>query len=226
MTESAWGDETGIARLVVDWAAKRVVRHSDPKTSARDPEQLRAAAGATITAGGIGAAAALDVFDRVLTPATRAQDDPMNLAYIPAAPTQAAIAFDLATSAANIFAGMWEVGAGAIFAENEALAWIRDLLSWPSTAGGTFVSGGTAGNLSALHAARSAAWAARGARPTGGWAIACSQSAHSSIRSAARVLDVEVVEVPPDESGRLTGEQLGPVLDDVPGIFAVVATAG
>jgi glutamate/tyrosine decarboxylase-like PLP-dependent enzyme len=226
MTESAWGDEAGITALVMDWAAKRVVRHSDPKTSAREPEQLRAGAGATITPGGIGAEAALDVFDRVLAPATRAQDDPMNLAYIPAAPTQAAIAFDLATSAANIFAGMWEVGAGAIFAENEALAWIRDLLNWPSTAGGTFVSGGTAGNLSALHAARSAAWTKRGARPGGGWAIACTPSAHSSIRSAARVLDVAVVEVPEDESGRLTGGRLGTVLADVPGVFAVVATAG
>jgi len=226
MIDSAWGDETGIVRLVLDWASERVVRHSNPKTSASGREQLKAAAGDTITAEGIGATAALDVFDRVLVPATRAQDDPMNLAYIPAAPTRAAISFDLATSAANVFAGIWEAGAGAIFAENEALAWIRDLLNWPSTAGGTFVSGGTSGNLSALHAARSTALARRGARPAGGWAIACARSAHSSIRSAARVLDVDVVEVSEDSSGRLTGERLRPVLAGVPGIFAVVATAG
>jgi len=226
MTDTAWGDETGMARLVVEWAAKRVVLNSDPNTSARGAEQLRAEAGETITAKGLGAAAALDVFDRVFAPATRAQDDPMNLAYIPSAPTQAAIAFDLATSAANIFAGIWEVGAGAIFAENEALAWIRDLLTWPSTSGGTFVSGGTSGNLSALHAARWTAQAKRDTRPSGGWAIACTPSAHSSIRAAARVLDVEVVEVPEDESGRLTGSRLDPVLAEVPGVFAVVATAG
>jgi glutamate/tyrosine decarboxylase-like PLP-dependent enzyme len=226
VAESAWGDEAGIARLVLAWAAERVVRPTDPKTSAVGPDELAAEAGATITPDGLGAVAALDVFDRVLAPAVRAQDDPMNLAYIPAAPTRAAIAFDLATSAANVFAGVWEAGAGAIFAENEAIAWIRELLGWPSTAGGTFVSGGTSGNLSALHAARTAALARHGARPAGGWVLACTAGAHSSIRSAARVLDVDLVEVPEDEAGRLTGERLRPVLAEVPGIFAVVATAG
>ncbi len=226
MTDAPWGDETEIVRMVVDWASARVVRPTDPTSTALGPERLRAAAGATVTPSGIGARAALDVFDRVLVPATRAQDDPMNLAYIPSAPTRAAVAFDLATSAANVFAGVWEAGAGAIFAENEALAWIRELLGWPDTAGGTFVSGGTAGNLAALHAARSAARDRRGARPDVGWAIACSRSAHSSIRSAASVLDVDVHEVAPDELGRLTGEALRPVLAANPGVFAVVATAG
>ncbi len=221
-----WGDEAGTARLVLEWAADRVVRPSDPKTSARTSQELRAAAGATITAQGIGAAAALAVFDQVLAPATRAQDDPMNLAYIPAAPTRAAVAFDLATSAANVFAGVWEAGAGAIFAENEALSWIRDLLGWPTTAGGTFVSGGTAGNLSALHTARESARRRRGKRPREGWALACAHGAHSSIRSAARLLDVDVIDVAEDAAGRLTGDELHPVLAANPNVFAVVATAG
>jgi glutamate/tyrosine decarboxylase-like PLP-dependent enzyme len=223
---SPWGDETATARMVLDWVSHRVVQPSDPKTSAVAPDLLRAAAGRTITTDGIGAAAALDVFDRVLVPATRAQGDAMNLAYIPSAPTRAAVAFDLATSAANVFAGMWETGAGAIFAENEALAWIRELLGWPETAGGTFVSGGTSGNLSALHAARSSALARRGTRPEGGWAIACTHGAHSSITSAAAVLDVDVVVVEPDADGRLTGAALRPVLAGDPRVFAVVASAG
>jgi len=226
MPESPFGDETGIARMVGDWAADRVVRPSDPKWSARTPEELHHDAGVTISAGGIGAEAALRVFDTVLVPATRAQDDPMNLAYIPSAPTRAAVAFDLATSAANVFGGIWEAGAGAIFAENEALAWIRDLLGWPSTAGGTFVSGGTSGNLSALHAARSTARDRRGGRPEQGWAIACAASAHSSIRSAGSVLDVDVIPVAQDERGRMTGDLLRPVLQAHPEICAVVASAG
>ena len=96
----------------------------------------------------------------------------MNLAYIPAAPTRAALAFDLVTSAANIFGGAWEAGAGAIFAENEALAWLVELLGWPATAGGCFVSGGTSGNLSALVAARHDRPRRRGGRPgraAGSW---------------------------------------------------------
>jgi len=226
MPESPFGDETGIARLVGDWAAERVVRPTDPKSSARTPEELHRDAGITITRDGIGAEAALRVFDTVLVPATRAQDDPMNLAYIPSAPTRAAVAFDLATSAANVFGGIWEAGAGAIFAENEALGWIRDLLGWPSTAGGTFVSGGTSGNLSALHAARATARTRRGSRPESGWAIACAASAHSSIRSAASVLDVEVIPVQQDERGRLTGAALRAVLEAHPEVCAVVASAG
>ena len=227
MPESPFGDETGIARMVGDWAADRVVRPSDPKWSARTPEELHHDAGVTISADGIGAEAALRVFDTVLVPATRAQDDPMNLAYIPSAPTRAAVAFDLATSAANVFGGIWEAGAGAIFAENEALAWIRDLLGWPSTAGGTFVSGGTSGNLSALHAARSTARDRRGGRPEQGWAIACAASAHSSIRSAGSVLDVDVIPVAQDERGRLTGARACVRCCEAhPEICAVVASAG
>ncbi|GIT46259.1 MAG: hypothetical protein Ct9H300mP12_08440 [Acidimicrobiales bacterium] len=60
----------------------------------------------------------------------------MNLAYVPAAPTEAALVFDLAVSAANIFSGTWEAGAGAVAAENQALAWLASLAGWPATAGG------------------------------------------------------------------------------------------
>jgi glutamate/tyrosine decarboxylase-like PLP-dependent enzyme len=223
---SVWGDETAIVQGTLDWAAGRVVSPTDPKSTARKSSELAADAGRTITAAGIGGAAALKVFDEVLVPATRAQDDPMNLAYIAAAPTRAAIAFDLATSAANIFAGTWEAGAGAIFAENEALAWLVELLGWPESAGGCFMAGGTSGNLSALMTARHAALTRRGGRPDGGWKLACTADAHSSIRSAARVLDVGLAEVPGDERDHLTGPALREVLAAEPDVFAVVASAG
>ncbi|MDO9352655.1 MAG: aminotransferase class V-fold PLP-dependent enzyme [Solirubrobacteraceae bacterium] len=221
-----WGDESGAVLAAVAWAAGRVIRPTDPKTGARPSDDIAADAGPTITAEGMGAVAAMKVFDEVLVPATRAQDDPMNLSYIPSAPTRAAVGFDLATSAANIFAGVWEAGAGAIFAENEALAWIVGLLGWPEEAGGCFVSGGTSGNLSALMAARETASTKRGGRPAGGWKLACTADAHSSIRSAARVLDVEVVPVEGDERDHLTGAALAEVLDREPDVFAVVASAG
>ncbi|HVQ19093.1 MAG TPA: aminotransferase class V-fold PLP-dependent enzyme [Actinomycetes bacterium] len=221
-----WGDEYRVVRAAMDWAEARVVRETDPKTTARSAEELREAAGQTVCAEGIGGLAALRVFMDVLEPATRAQDDPMNLAYVPSAPTRASVAFDFVTSAANVFGGVWETGAGAIFAENEALAWLVELLGWPRTAGGCFVSGGTSGNLSALVAAREAAQARRGSRPAQGWQLACTGEVHSSIRSTARVLDVTIVEVPGDELGRLTGARLEPILRTHPDVFAVVATAG
>jgi glutamate/tyrosine decarboxylase-like PLP-dependent enzyme len=225
MHSALWGDESDLVRDVVQWAAERVRRPSDPKSTARSAAELAEATGQTITAGGIGADKAFRIFTDVLAPATRAQDDPMNLAYIPASPTWASVAFELATSAANIFAGLWEVGAGAIHAENQALAWITGLLGWPATSGGCFVSGGTTGNLSALVAARHTAELEQG-HPAGRWRLACTADAHSSVRSAARVMDVEVAPVPGDERGRLTGEALDDVLARTPDVFAVVASAG
>ncbi len=221
-----WGDESEVVQLALDWTAQRVVRHTDPLTTARSASELAAAAGPTIVPGGIGGAEALRIFDEVLEPATRSQDDPLNLAYIAAAPTRAAVAFDLVTSASNIFGGMWEAGAGAIYAENEALAWITGLLGWPTTAGGCFVSGGTSGNLSALMTARDTARTRRGSRPAGGWKLACTTNAHSSIAVAARALDVEIVDVPIDSRGHLTGAALRAVLERELDVFAVVASAG
>jgi glutamate/tyrosine decarboxylase-like PLP-dependent enzyme len=225
-TAAVWGDEGSVAREVLDWASNRVVVPTDPKSTARPSSDLARDAGATVTPRGIGGHAALTIFADILAPATRAQDDPMNLAYIPSAPTRAAVAFDAATSAANIFGGLWETGAGAIFAENEALNWLISLLDWPPSAAGVFVAGGTMGNLSALHAARAAARRRRGDRPSGGWKLAYTGSAHSSIASAAQVLDVDVALVPVDDEGRLTGAALRSTLERVDGVFAVVASAG
>ena len=96
------GDETELVRAAVEWAARRVVRPTDSKTTARPASELAAAAGRTVTPAGIGGTEALRVFRDVLQPATRSQDDPMNLAYIPSAPTRAAVAFDLVTPSRHL----------------------------------------------------------------------------------------------------------------------------
>ncbi len=58
--------------------------------------------------------------------------------------------------------------------------------------------------------------------------IAASDAAHSSIASAARVMDASLLVVPTDGKGRLTGAALEQALAraDAPGLFAVVATGG
>jgi len=221
-----WGDEREAVSLALQWAAAHTTVATDPKTTARSAEDLQAQVGETITESGIGAAAAMALFDEVLLPATRASEDPMNLAYIPAAPTRAAVTFDTVVSAANVFGGIWENGAGAIFAENQVLRWIADLLGWPAEAAGVFVSGGTMGNLSALATARDHALRERGARPAGGWALACASTAHSSVASSARLLDMDVVSVPVDDRGHLTGAALEELLAADPRICAVVASGG
>ena len=194
---------------------------------ARPADELHAAMGDTVVPTGIGGHEALRLFTQVLVPATRAQDNPMNLAFIPAAPTEAALVFDLAVSAAEMFAGTWEAGAGAIVAENQALAWLVGLLGWPETAGGCFVSGATMGNLSALVAARERARRGRVDRP-GAWRLAATADSHSSVRAAAKVMDCGILDVPGDRRGRMTGDGLAAVLASGggDGVFAVVASAG
>jgi glutamate/tyrosine decarboxylase-like PLP-dependent enzyme len=84
------------------------------------------------------------------------------------------------------------------------------------------------GNLSALHAARHAALVKRGGERPARWQVAASAEAHSSVAQAARVLDVELLDVPVDAHHRLTGETLRATLDaaNSDGLFAVVASAG
>lgn len=217
-----WAFDEDLARQVLAWAEARLSKDPSPFTGARPRDELEAAAGRTITEEGLGVDAAFRVFTDVLAPATRAQDHPLNLAYIPTAPTEAARLMDVAVSVSSIFGGVWEAGAGAIFAENQALDWLRELAGLPEAAGGCFVPGATVGTLSALAAARGAA----GPRPEGGWRLAATGEAHASVRSAARVLDVDMLEVPADERGRLTGPNLAAALDGATGVFAVVASAG
>jgi glutamate/tyrosine decarboxylase-like PLP-dependent enzyme len=190
-------------------------------------DDLARRAGGTITPEGIGGEEALRVWSEVLAPATISTDHPAYLAFVPGGPTKASVLFDLVISASSIYGGSWLEGAGAVWAENQALRWIADLAGMPASAGGVFVSGGTAGNLSALVAARHAASARRDGRPDR-WRLAACDTAHSSVEAAARVMDVDILTVTSDERGRLTGPALAAELDgdEGDGVFAVVASAG
>ena len=171
-----------LTQAIVRYAVDRVQLDPPPLDGPRTPAELRAMAGKTITAQGIGGLEALRIFGDVLAPACISVDHPRFLSFVPAAPTEASILFDLVVGASSIYAGSWMEGGGAVFAENEALRWIADLAGLPEHAGGVFVSGGTAGNLSALVAAR---WKWR--KDAGGrhdrtrGLIVTSRGAHSSV---------------------------------------------
>ncbi len=221
-----------LTEAVIRYAVERMRLDPPPLDQPRSPQELRDAAGTTITRDGIGGVEALRVFEEVLAPACISVDHPRFLSFVPAAPTEASILFDLVVGASSVYAGSWLEGAGAVHAENEALRWIADLAGLPPTAGGVFVSGGTAGNLSALIAAR---WRWRhradGRHDRTRGLMLASAGAHSSIVQAARAMDADVVAVPADARGRLTGGALRSVVDALDGtdrerLFAVVATSG
>jgi glutamate/tyrosine decarboxylase-like PLP-dependent enzyme len=131
--------------------------------------------------------------------------------------------------ASALYGGSWQEGAGAVFAENQAIQWLIELAGLPTTAGGVFVQGGTIGNLSALVVAR--AEARKKVTTTGRWVIACSEEAHSSIASAANVMDVDILKIPVDSKGKLQGSTVAQAIDNLHAttnnrVFAVVATSG
>ena len=217
-----------LAAEVLAYSLDRL-KNDPPLDGPRTAEDLFSEVGNTITARGLGGHEALEVFTSVLAKACISTDHPRNLAFIPSAPSEYANLFDLVVGASALYGGSWQEGAGAVFAENQALRWISDLAQLPQESGGVFVQGGTIGNLSALVVARAEA---RKKHPGASrWVIACSEEAHSSIVSAANVMDVDVLKVPVASNGKLMGDAVAQAIDHLHAttthrVFAVVATAG
>ena len=219
-------DLDALSEAVIAYAADRI-RSAPPLDKPLTEAELVERVGQTITAGGLGGIEAMRIFADDLAPSCLSTDHPRYLSFIPCAPSDAASMFDVVVGASSIYGGSWLEGSGAVYAENLALRWIADLAGMPAGAGGVFTSGGTIGNLSALVAARHTARsrAATGVRPN---LLVSTEGAHSSIKSAAEVMDAEFVGVPLDENWRLTGTNLRTALLErgPENVFAVVATAG
>ena len=220
-----------LGQAILMYAEDRMRLHPAPLGGPRTLEELQEVAGSTITADGMGGLAALQLFGDELAPACVSNDHPRNLSFIPCAPTEASVLFELIVGASGIFAGSWLEGSGAVFVENVALRWIADLAGLPREAGGVFVPGGTVGNLSALVTAR---WVARVRHTESGSTrpqptkVAAQLGVHSTMRSTCQVMDAELVGVRGDEHQRLSGDNLRAVLEaeGPETFFAVVATAG
>jgi glutamate/tyrosine decarboxylase-like PLP-dependent enzyme len=218
---------TGDLREAVFAYARERLNYAPPPLDSPKPfEVLQALAGQTITETGLGGQATLELFGEVLAPSTISTDHPGYLSFIPSAPTEASKLFDLIVSASAIYGGSWMEGAGAVYAENQVIEWLARETGLPPAAGGVFVQGGTIGNLSALVAARFDAQQRLG-RSTKGWAFVCSSEAHSSLKTAARVMDVQIVVAKSDVNGQLSGTAVAEAIESTElDVFAVVATGG
>jgi len=217
-----------LAQEVLAYSLDRL-KNDPPLDGPRTSEDLFTEVGNTITARGLGGHEALELFTSVLAKACISTDHPRNLAFIPSAPSEYANLFDLVVGASALYGGSWQEGAGAVFAENQALRWLSDLAGLPQSAGGVFVQGGTVGNLSALVVARAEA---RKKYPDATrWVIACSQESHSSIVVAANIMDVDVLKISTAADGKLMGSAVAQAIDELhtttsKRVCAVVATSG
>ncbi len=224
-------DTEALVRQVLDHAIQQMADGPTIRT-VRTSAELHDAVGTSITPDGLGGTEALRRWTEHLAPSTIAADHPRYLAFVAGAATPAANAFDFVVGSSSVAGSTWLDGAGMVHAENEALRWIADLAGLPEGAGGCFVTGGTMGNLSALVTARDAANRRREldglGRPTR-WAMVTSPSTHSSVDSAARVMDVDVLVAELDDELRLTGAAVAEAIAGRPDgteVCAVVATAG
>jgi aromatic-L-amino-acid/L-tryptophan decarboxylase len=195
----------------------------------QDPATLDAVTRGLLADEGHNPDQVLGVYTSMLAPAVISADSPRFLGFIPAAPTKASLLFDMLVSCASIQGISWLEAAGAVHAENQVLRLIADRAGLPDSAGGCFVSGGSAGNLSALVVARetakrSAADAGAGRR----FRVAVSADAHSSIVNTLRMLEMDALTVATDDH-RLTGDALRAAIltdGDPSTLAAVVATSG
>ena len=221
-------DIEALAESILAYAIDRM--RMDPPTIDHPLPQtkLEELVGQTITAKGLGGEKALELFVDTLAPACISEDHPRYLAFVPTAPSEVSTLFDLVVGASNICASSWLEGAGAIYAENQALRWIADIARLPAEAGGVFVSGGTAGNLSALVAARHD-WRQKSSdHQLQRGLIISSRGAHASVDQAAQVMDADII-----QSGghQLTGADVATTIAalseaDRSRLFAVACTAG
>ena len=217
-------------RSVLAYAENRLRLNPVPlDRGSRDPAELDAALKGLLGPGPHNPDQILGVYTSVIAPAVISADSPRFLGFIPAAPTKASLLFDMLISCASIQGISWLEAAGAIHAENQVLRLIADRAGLPAEAGGCFVSGGSAGNLSALVVAREVAKRKAGLVAAGRrWRVAVSEDAHSSITNALRILEMDALIVRADDH-RLTGAGLRAAIEadgDPRSLAAVVATSG
>jgi glutamate/tyrosine decarboxylase-like PLP-dependent enzyme len=217
-------------RSVLAYAENRLRLNPVPlDEGSRDPAKLDAALNGLLSAEPHNPDQVLGVYTSVVAPAVISADSPRFLGFIPAAPTKASLLFDMLVSCASIQGISWLEAAGAIHAENLVLRLIADRAGLPPTAGGCFVSGGSAANLSALVVAREAAKRRSGPAAAGRrWRVAVGEDAHSSIINTLRILEMDPLIVR-TEDHRVTGAALRTAIDadgDPGSLAAVVATSG
>src|SRR4051794_40963337 len=90
---------------------------------------------------------------------------PAFFAYVPFAGTWPGALGDFVASAANVYSGSWQEGAGPTQLELEIIDWFKTWVGFPETATGTLLTGGSAAHPHATAGARGAAGGAERGGP-------------------------------------------------------------
>ncbi len=171
----------------------------------------------------------LEQFEAQVVTPTNHVDHPRFFAYIPLANNFAGVMADTLAAGYNIFNAVWLQGAGAAQVERLTVDWLRQIFGFPPEAGGTFVSGGSVANLTALAVARQV----RLQGDVHGAVAYCSDQIHFAISRGLRILGFapdQLRKITSDERYRLSLPRLRAAIaeDRAAGRkpFCVIASAG
>jgi aromatic-L-amino-acid decarboxylase len=143
-----------------------------------------------------------DVFNNIMH-----LDSPRFFAFVPSPSNFASVLADALAVGFNVFAGTWLEASGPAEIELVTIDWLRQLCGLPESAGGLFVGGGSAANLTALATARHV----RLRDEMQGAVIYCSDQTHSSNERALRLMGFDATQVrtiPSDNYFRLSTAEL------------------
>jgi len=204
-----------------------------PVRAAGEPTGLRA----PLPEHGEEPQAVIEALASAADPGLVASSGPRYFGFVTGGALPAAIAADWLTSAWDQNAGLHVMSPAAAAAEATVLAWCKELLGLPATAGGGLVTGAQMANVTALAAARHAVLArtdwdveARGLAGAPALRLFVSEESHATIFNALRLLGLgrdTPVRIPTDEHGRMRADALKAALaGGAPGPTIVCTQAG
>ncbi|MEM7307394.1 MAG: pyridoxal-dependent decarboxylase [Planctomycetota bacterium] len=230
----------GIAERLVQLATRWLdVDRDDPQSTGLRPADVVARFDEPLPRTGRDAAEVLERVERDYVAEAQRLNHPRYIGHQVAPPIPAAAAADVLASTMNNGMAIWSMSPTATVVESRVLSWFAGELGWPDRDdardwGGTFVSGGAVGNLTALAAARARVWPDAWVDGVGArrGAIVTSGSAHYCIERAAGLLGLgsrAVVPVPTEDGRAVPAEAdraLRAARDEGRDVLALVGTAG
>lgn len=231
-----------IGHQLVERIAELLATFSErPVTPGEAPPEVREVLGASRSLPEVGTdpATLLERATDLLFEHSLFNSHPRFWGYITAPAAPIGILGDFLAAAVNANSGAWFLSPMATEIEAQTVRWIAELLNFPTTCGGLFVSGGNMANMVGLFAARQAkaGWDARTSGLHGGntqrLRIYCSQETHTWMHKAADLsgIGTEGIRwIPTDKDLRMNLDELRKQIrtdkeaGDKP--FFVVGTAG
>ncbi len=155
--------------------------------------------------------------------------NPATMAHLHCPVAVPALAAEVLISATNQSLDSWDQSPFATLVEERVLSWLTGFTGMPDTASGSFTSGGSQSNMTALYLAAER----QGLAVRGNGVIFTSEQSHFSIQKSASLLGFDkdaVVTIATDDAGRMSVPDLqGAIVDALAKgrpTVAIVATAG